>query len=140
MWMLRGDVASVTQNGGIIHLVDKYKQLGGGDDINFLTREDRYKFLKAAYSSHNYSQYALILETGLRTGEMIGLTWYATKNPSGVSRLCKHQNHDGQVCSCDKRVRGTSYQIVSIQRYYGVKAEQCKTQNIKEKQRLPVWS
>ena len=60
------DVASVTQNGGIIHLVDKYKQLGGGDDINFLTCEDRYKFLKAAYSSHNYSQYALILETSQR--------------------------------------------------------------------------
>lgn len=27
--------------------------------------------------SHNYNQYALILETGLRTGEVIGLTWDA---------------------------------------------------------------
>lgn len=26
-------------------------------------------------TSHNYYQYALLLETGLRTGEMIGLTW-----------------------------------------------------------------
>ena len=25
--------------------------------------------------SHNYRQYALILETGLRTGELVGLTW-----------------------------------------------------------------
>ena len=31
--------------------------------------------MEAAKSSHNYRQYALILETGLRTGELIGLTW-----------------------------------------------------------------
>jgi integrase len=30
-----------------------------------------------AKRSHNYYQYALILETGLRTGELIGLTWDA---------------------------------------------------------------
>lgn len=34
-------------------------------------------FLETAKHSHNYNQYALILETGLRTGEMIGLTWDA---------------------------------------------------------------
>jgi integrase len=28
-----------------------------------------------AKRSHNYYQYALLLETGLRTGELIGLTW-----------------------------------------------------------------
>ena len=42
-----------------------------------LTVEEQAKFLEAAQSSHNYSQYALILETGLRTGELIGLTWDA---------------------------------------------------------------
>ena len=47
------------------------------DDIHFLTVEEQVKFLKAAERSHNYYQYALILETGLRTGEMIGLTWDA---------------------------------------------------------------
>ena len=47
------------------------------DDIKFLTREDQRKFLETARRSHNYNQYALILETGLRTGEMIGLTWDA---------------------------------------------------------------
>lgn len=47
------------------------------DDIRFLTREDQKKFLEVAKRSHNYNQYALILETGLRTGEMIGLTWDA---------------------------------------------------------------
>ena len=46
-------------------------------DIKFLTVEEQEKFLEAAKRSHNYFQYALMLETGLRTGEMIGLTWDA---------------------------------------------------------------
>lgn len=45
------------------------------DDIKFLTVEEQRMFLKAAERSHNYRQYALLLETGLRTSEMIGLTW-----------------------------------------------------------------
>ena len=47
------------------------------DDIHFLTVEEQEKFLAVAKRSHNYHQYALILETGLRTGEVIGLTWDA---------------------------------------------------------------
>ncbi len=45
------------------------------DDIKFLTRKEQETFLEIAQRSHNYLQYALILETGLRTGELIGLTW-----------------------------------------------------------------
>ena len=45
------------------------------DDIRFLTRDEQRLFTEVAKNSHNYSQYALILETGLRTGELIGLTW-----------------------------------------------------------------
>ena len=47
------------------------------DDIKFLTCDDQQRFLEVAQRSHNYNQYALILETGLRTGEMMGLTWDA---------------------------------------------------------------
>ena len=46
-------------------------------DIKYLTVEEERIFLEVAKRSHNYRQYALILETGLRTGEMIGLTWDA---------------------------------------------------------------
>ena len=46
-------------------------------DHRVLTIEEQKKFLEAAKQSHNYYQYALILETGLRTGELIGLTWDA---------------------------------------------------------------
>ena len=45
------------------------------DDIKFLTVDQQTKFLEVAKRSHNYRQYALLLETGLRTAELIGLTW-----------------------------------------------------------------
>ena len=53
------------------------KPVRATDDIKFLTRDEQRVFLETAKQSHNYNQYALILETGLRTGEMIGLTWDA---------------------------------------------------------------
>lgn len=51
------------------------KPIRAVNDIKFLTVEEQEKFLETAKRSHNYKQYALILQTGLRTGEMIGLTW-----------------------------------------------------------------
>lgn len=64
-------------------LIDKHPLTGikinkpkkAPDEIHFLTVTEQNKFLEAAKRSHNYRQYALILETGLRTGELIGLTW-----------------------------------------------------------------
>ena len=53
------------------------KPVRAASDIKFLTVAEQEKFLETAKRSHNYYQYALILETGLRTGEMIGLTWDA---------------------------------------------------------------
>ena len=45
------------------------------NDIRFLTIDEQRSFLEVAKQSHNYDQFALLLETGLRTGEMVGLTW-----------------------------------------------------------------
>lgn len=45
--------------------------------IRFLTIKETQQFLNAAKNTSNYFQYALVLETGLRTGELIGLTWDA---------------------------------------------------------------
>lgn len=53
------------------------KPIRAVDDIKFLTVDEQRRFLNAARDSHNYAQYALILETGLRTGELVGLTWDA---------------------------------------------------------------
>ena len=46
-------------------------------DIRVLTVDEQEKFLKQASWSSNFDQYSLLLETGLRTGELIGLTWDA---------------------------------------------------------------
>ena len=44
-------------------------------DIKVLSIEEQAKFLEAAKRSRNYDQYVFLLETGLRTGELVGLTW-----------------------------------------------------------------
>ena len=59
------------------------------DDIKFLTVEEQRKFLEAAKRSHNYPQYALLLETGLRTGELVGLTWDDIDWKARTLRICK---------------------------------------------------
>ncbi|MBP5606924.1 MAG: site-specific integrase [Lachnospiraceae bacterium] len=51
------------------------KQCKSASDIKVLTLDEQDKFMKQARWSHNYDQYSLILETGLRAGELIGLTW-----------------------------------------------------------------
>ena len=53
------------------------KPVRAPDDIKCLTTDEQQKFMEAAKRSHNYAQYALILETGMRTGEVIELTWDA---------------------------------------------------------------
>ena len=44
-------------------------------NVRVLTLEEQKQFLKVAEGTSNYYQFALILQTGLRTGEMMGLKW-----------------------------------------------------------------
>ncbi len=43
--------------------------------VRFLTLDEQDRFLKVTEGTSNYCQFVLILQTGLRTGEMIGLKW-----------------------------------------------------------------
>lgn len=43
--------------------------------VRALTVDEQKRFLEAAKDSSNYNQFAFVLQTGLRTGEMIGLKW-----------------------------------------------------------------
>ena len=68
------------------------------NDIKFLTVEEQVKFLETAKRSHNYFQYALILETGLRTGELIGLTWDAIdweKRTLSINKTLEYRHKQG---------------------------------------------
>ncbi len=74
------------------------KPVRAKDDIKFLTREEQRIFLNAAKNSHNYNQYALILEIGLRTGELIGLTWDAIDFPKRtltVNKTLEYRHSQG---------------------------------------------
>ena len=51
------------------------KPIRAKNNINALSLNEQCAFLEVAKHSHNYKQYSLLLESGLRTGEMIGLTW-----------------------------------------------------------------
>ncbi len=44
-------------------------------EMRALTIGEQKLFLETVKGTSNYNQYALILQTGLRTGEMIGLLW-----------------------------------------------------------------
>ena len=68
------------------------------DDIKYLTVEEQRMFLEVAQRSHNYAQYALILETGLRTGEVIGLSWDAInweKRTLTVNKTLEYRHKQG---------------------------------------------
>ena len=68
------------------------------DDIKFLTVEEQAAFLETAKRSHNYRQYVLLLETGLRTSEMIGLTWDSIdwkKRTLTVSKTLEYRHSEG---------------------------------------------
>ena len=88
------------------HMIDSHpmdgvrytKPVRAVDDIHFLTVEEQQKFLEAAKSTHNFDQYALILDTGLRTGEMIGLTWDAIdweKRTLTVNKTLEYRHKQG---------------------------------------------
>lgn len=44
-------------------------------EVRALTIEEQKQFLECVKGTSNYNQYAFILQTGLRMGEMIGLRW-----------------------------------------------------------------
>lgn len=68
------------------------------DDIKYLTVDEQKAFLEAAKQTNNYRQYALLLETGLRTAELIGLTWDAVdwkKRTLTVNKSLEYRHGEG---------------------------------------------
>ena len=86
------------------------------DDIKFLTVEEQAAFLETAKRSHNYRQYALLLETGLRTSEMIGLTWDSIdwkKRTLTVSKALEYQ-HNTKVWRAGPPKSKSSYRTIPL--------------------------
>ena len=85
-------------------------------DIKFLTKAEQQKFLEVAKRSHNYYQYALILETGLRTGELIGLTWDAidwNKRTLTINKTLEYRHKQGYWRAGPPKTQ-QSYRIIPL--------------------------
>ena len=68
--------------------------------------------MEAAERSHNYRQYALLLETGLRTAELIGLTWDAIdwkKRTLTVNKSLEYRHSQGYCVRDHLRRKKLSY-------------------------------
>ncbi len=86
------------------------------NDIKFLTVAEQQKFLETAKRSHNYDQYALLLETGLRTAELIGLTWDAIdwkKRTLTVNKTLEYRHKQGYWRAGPPKTN-TSYRTIPL--------------------------
>ena len=93
------------------------------DDIKFLTVEEQAAFLEAAKDSHNYRQYVLLLETGLRTSEMIGLTWDSVdwrKRTLTVNKTLEYRHSEGIWRAGPPKSKSSYRTIPLTSRAYGV--------------------
>ena len=86
------------------------------DDIKFLTVKEQEKFLEVAKHSHNYKQNVLLLETGLRSSEMIRLTWDAIdwkKRTLTVSKALEYRHGEG-IWRAGPPKTASSYRTISL--------------------------
>ena len=86
------------------------------NDIKFLTVEEQEIFLEAAKRSHNYRQYILLLETGLRTSELIGLTWDSIdwkKRTLTVNKTLEYRHKEGYWRAGPPKT-ATSYRTIPL--------------------------
>lgn len=93
------------------------------DDIKYLTVEEQERFLEAAKRSHNYRQYALLLETGLRTAELIGLTWDSIdwkKRTLTVSKSLEYRHSHGYWCAGPPKTKKSYRTIPLTERAYSI--------------------
>ena len=99
------------------------KPVRAASDITFLTLDEQERFLEVAKRSHNYYQYALILETGLRTGELIGLTWDAIdwKNKTLTVNKTLEYRHDRGYWRAGPPKTQQSYRTIPLtNKAYGI--------------------
>ena len=92
------------------------KPVRAANDIKFLTVEEQEIFLETAKRSHNYRQYVLLLETGLRTSELIGLTWDAIdwkKRTLTVNKTLEYRHKEGYWRAGPPKT-ATSYRTIPL--------------------------
>lgn len=67
--------------------------------IRVLTISEQRAFLDVAYGTSNYNQFAFLLQTGLRTGEMVALKWSDIdfdKNSISITKSMEYRHSTGE--------------------------------------------
>ena len=85
------------KNEVVLHFPVK-KSVKAPKKVRFLTLDEQKRFLEAAKSTVNYYQFAFLLQTGLRTGELVGLKWEDIdfkKRTITINRIMDFLNGDG---------------------------------------------
>lgn len=104
-------------------------------DIRYLTVEEQEKFLRVAKRSHNYRQYVLLLETGLRTAELIGLTWDAidwNKHTLTVNKSLEYRYKQGYWRAGPPKTQRSYRTIPLTDRAYSVLKDCYDEKNIRK--------
>lgn len=102
------------------------KPIRATNDFKFLTVEEQAKFMEVAEQSHNRRQYILLLETGLRTSELVGLTWDSIdwENRTLTISKCLEYRHSQKEWRAGPPKSQTSYRTIPLtKRAYGVLRE-----------------
>ena len=117
------------------------KPIKAVDDIKYLTVEEQRLFLETAAKTHNYNQFALVLETGLRTGEMIGLTWDAidwNDHTLTVNKTLEFRYSTGNWRAGPPKTRSSYRTIPLTEKAYSIlKSEYSKRKTRKVSEDLP---
>ena len=95
-------------------------------NIHFLTIEEQRIFLNTAKRSHNYRAYCLILETGLRTSELVGLTFDCVdlkKRTIKIEKTLEYRHSEGYWRAGPPKTKASYRTIPLTDRAYAILKE-----------------
>lgn len=120
----------------------KCKSMQKPKEMRVLTIDEQKLFLETINGTSNYNQYALLLQTGLRTGEMIGLRWSDVdfeKRVLHIRRTMEYRYSAGEWKTGEPKTKSSVRDIPLTQEAVNLlkcQKEKCKSITVK----LPEFS
>ena len=92
-----------------------------------LTVAEQRAFLEAVKGTRSYNQFAFVLQTGLRTGEMVGLRWSDVDFDKKMIRICRTMEYrkcSGEWKTGDSKTKSGERAIPLTQEAYSILRDQ----------------